>query len=145
MKELIDTDSTTLALSLFDAFAAGELDLWQNRLAPDFTFSYPGLPDGKNVAMARAYNQPFCDAFSDWQTRVHAAAVNGDTVFVDITVHCTHSKPLVTPQGTIPATHRRGAVKAVLMARIRDGLILHEATYWNVPDLMAQLVPSRSA
>lgn len=140
MKDQLDYDNITLARSLFDAFAAGDLGAWQARLAPDFSFDYPGMPGGKGAAAALAYNQPFAAAFSDWVTEVHAAATEGEYVFLSITVHATHSAPLATPQGTLPATHRRGALKAVIFSRIRDGRILHESTYWNVPDLMAQLM-----
>ncbi len=141
MKDLPDAETTRLALSLFDAFAAGDLDRWQARLAPGFTFAYPGMPDGKGAAAARAYNQPFGEACTDWQTEVHDSAINGETVFLDITVYATLAKPLVTPQGTLPGTGKRAAVKCVIMSRIRDGRILHEATYWNVPDLIAQVLP----
>ena len=142
MKDLPDHDTTRLALGLFDAFAAGDLDLWQAHLAPGFTFAYPGMPDGHGAAAARGYNQPFCDAFTDWQTEVHAAATHGETVFLDITVTTTLAKPLVTPQGTLPGTGKRASVRCVVMARIRDGRVLHEATFWNVPDLMAQILPA---
>lgn len=140
MKDMIDFENVALSRCLFDAFAAGDLALWEANLAADFTFSYPGMPDGKGVAAARAYNAPFAVAFSDWVTEVHAAAVEGDCVFQSVTIHATHSGALETPQGTLPATGRRGTVKAVIFAKIRDGKLAHEATYWNVPDLMAQLI-----
>lgn len=139
MKDLIDGDVTTLARSLFDAFAQGDLASWEAVLAEDFTWCYPGVADGRGIAAARAYNAPFNAAFSDWVTEVHAAAVNGETVFLRMTVHATHSAPLVLPDVTLPPTGKRGAVPCVLVAEIRDGRIRHEATYWNVPDLMAQI------
>jgi len=132
----------TQALSLFNAFAAGDLDHWQRQLSPDFTFAYPGVPEGKGIAAARAYNEPFNAAFCDWDIKVHQSAVDGDTTFLLLTVQATHAKPLMTPEGTLVATGRRGAVKAVLVSKTRDGRICHEATYWNVPDLIAQLVPA---
>lgn len=139
MNDLKLSTDADLALSLFHAFAAGNLDAWQARLAPDFTFSYPGLPDGRGAGAARAYNQPFADAFGDWETEVHSAAQAGGTVFLEITVRATHMAPLVAPEGTLPASGRRGAVKAMLVAEIAGGQIRREATYWNVPDLVAQI------
>lgn len=135
------TDDVTLALSLFNAFAAGDLDRWQKLLTPNFTFAYPGMPEGRGADAARAYNQPFADAFSDWHTDLHHWAKSGDGIFLLITVHATHSRPLVTPAGALPPSGRRGAVKAVLFAEIVNGHIQHEATYWNVPDLVAQIAP----
>ncbi len=139
MNQTLKTDRVRLALSLFDALATGDLDAWQSRLAPDFTFSYPGMPDGKGVDAARAYNDPFAPAFSDWKVDVHRSAISDDTVFVEMTVNATHSGPLVTPEGTLPASGRRGAVKCVLVSQQRGDRILREATYWNVPDLVAQI------
>lgn len=142
MKDRIDHDQIMLARTLFDAFAEGNLDRWQALLAPGFTFRYPGLADGKGAAAARAYNQPFGDAFSDWMTEVHRVAVEGDTVLLEMTIHARHTGPLVTPQGTFAATGRSGAVPCAMVAVIRDRRICYEATYWNVPDLMAQLFPA---
>lgn len=139
MKDMTQIEMTTLARSLFDAFAKGDLDGWQAVLSPEFTWSYPGVADGRSIAAARAYNEPFNAAFADWVTEVHSAAISGETVFLRMTVHATHAAPLVLPQGTVPPSGKRGSVPCVLVAEIRDGLIRHEATYWNVPDLMAQI------
>jgi ketosteroid isomerase-like protein len=139
MTQTLKTDPVKLALSLFDALAAGDLGPWSARLAPEFTFAYPGMPSGKGKQAAEAYNAPFAAAFSDWKTEVHRSAVSGDTVFIEMTVQATHSAPLVTPDGTLPASGRRGAVKAVLVSKQKGDRILYEATYWNVPDLVAQI------
>ncbi len=142
MKDLTLSPDARLALSLFRAFAEGDLDRWQALLAPDFTYSYPGVPDGRGAAAARAYNQPFADAFGDWDTEVHSVAQDGGTVMLEITVRATLVAPLVTPEGTLPASGRRGAVRAVVVAEIGGGRIRREATYWNVPDLVAQILPA---
>jgi limonene-1,2-epoxide hydrolase len=139
MNQILATDRVQLALSLFNAFAAGDLRLWQDRLAPDFAFSYPGMPDGRGIDAARAYNDPFTSAFSDWKIDVHGTATAGDTVFVEMTVNATQSGPLVTPDGTLPASGRRGSVKCVLVSRQKGDRIVHESTYWNIPDLVAQI------
>ena len=139
MKDMTHIEMTTLARNLFDGFAKGSLDDWQAALAPDFTWCYPGMPEGRGIVAARAYNEPFNAAFTDWVTDVHAAATDGDTVFLQMTIHATHAAPLATPQGILPASGKRGAVPCVLVAKFRDGLICHEATYWNVLDLMAQI------
>lgn len=143
MKAAHETDRIHLATTLFDAFAAGDLDRWEARLAPDFTFDYPGLPNGRGAAAARAFNEPFLAACSDWRTEVHHAATEGDWVLIQMTVTATQSGDLVSPEGTLPASGRRGSVKAAMVVEIRDdGLIHHEATYWNVPDLVKQLAPA---
>lgn len=139
MNQIVATDRVSLALSLFDAFAAGDLGRWQERLAADFTFSYPGMPDGRGIDAARAYNAPFTAAFADWKIEVRNSAVSGETVFAEITINATHKGALATPAGTLPATGRRCRVECVLVSRQRGGRILRESTYWNVPDLLAQI------
>lgn len=47
MKDMTYIEMTTLARSLFDAFAKGDLDSWQAVLSPDFTWSYPGVANGR--------------------------------------------------------------------------------------------------
>lgn len=141
MTTTAETEKIALARSLFDAFALGNLAAREDKLAANFTFSYPGLPDGRGIAAARAYNQPFADAFSDWKTEVEQSAISGNTVFLLIKVHATMTGPLASKDGVLPPSGRRGVVPAVVVAEIENGKIRHEATYWNVPDLVVQLMP----
>ncbi len=140
MTNAATTEQVKLARSLFDSFAAGDLDVWEAKLAPDFTFGYPGLRYGEGVDAARAYNEPFNAAFTDWDTEVHSAAVDGDTILLRMTVNATHSGALVTPEGILPPTGVRGKVEVALLAKTRGGKIVREETLWNVPELMAQLM-----
>ena len=47
--------------------------------------------------------------------------------------------PLNTPAGAIPPTGKKASVDGVLITTIKAGKIVREETYWNVPDLLAQL------
>jgi len=51
----------------------------------------------------------------------------------------THDGPLATPTGPIPPTGKKGSIDGVLIATIKNGKIVREETYWNIPDLLAQL------
>jgi len=51
----------------------------------------------------------------------------------------THDGPLATAKGIIPPTGKKGSIDGVLIATIKEGKIVREETYWNVPDLLAQL------
>ncbi len=133
------SEQITLGRSLFDAFAAGDLDSWQAKLAPDFTFGYPGLRNGSGAAAAREFNAPFNAAFSDWTTVVHCAAVDGDTILMRLIVSFTHSKPLALPYGTLDASGARCDVDVAMVVKVRDGKILREETLWNVAELVDQI------
>ena len=125
--------------ALFDAFMARDLSLWQRQLAPNFTASYPGMRDCPSAEAARAFNAPFIAAFSDLHFQVTSTLVDANRVFYTWTARGTHDGPLVTPQGTLPASGKKGTVDGVLIATVENGRILREETYWNVPDLLAQI------
>jgi ketosteroid isomerase-like protein len=132
-------EQIALGRSLFDAFAAGDLETWQSKLAHDFTFGYPGLRNGTGAAAAREFNTPFNAAFSDWTTVVHSAAMDGDTILMRLTVSFTHSKPLALPGGTLDALGARCDVDVAMVVTVRDGKILREETLWNVAELVDQM------
>lgn len=132
-------EQIALGRSLFDAFAADDLESWQRKLAPDFTFGYPGLRNGSGAAAAREFNAPFNAAFSDWTTVVHTAAVDGDTILMRLTVSFTHSKPLALPNGILDALGARCDVDVAMVVETRDGKIVREGTLWNVAELVDQI------
>ena len=132
-------EQISLGRSLFDAFASDDLESWQSKLAPDFTFGYPGLRNGSGAAAAREFNAPFNAAFSDWNTVVHSAAVDEDTILMRLTVSFTHSKPLALPGGTLEASGARCDVDVAMVVKTRAGKIVREETLWNVAELVDQI------
>lgn len=136
-------EQITLGRTLFDAFAADDLEAWQSKLAHDFTFGYPGLRNGRGAASAREFNAPFNAAFSDWATVVHAAAVDGDTILMRLTVSFTHSNALALPSGTLEASGVRCNVDVAMVVTTRNGKIVREETLWNVAELLDQIKLSK--
>ena len=139
MSHTATAEQISLARSLFDSFGAGNLDVWQSKLAPDFTFGYPGMRYGEGIAAARTFNEPFNAAFTDWNTVVRNAAVDGDTILMRMTVSFTHSSPLALPDGVLPPKNARCDVEVAMLVQVRDGKIVREETLWNVPELVAQI------
>jgi ketosteroid isomerase-like protein len=136
-------EQIALGRSLFDAFAADDLEIWQAKLAHDFTFGYPGLRYGSGAAAAREFNAPFNAAFSDWATVVHAAAVDKDTILMRLTVSFTHTKPLALPHGTLDTSGARCDVDVAMVVETRDVKIVREETLWNVAELVDQIKSAR--
>lgn len=132
-------DITTIGRAVLDAIEAHDMDRWEAVLAPEATFSYPGLRDNPDRATARAYNEPFLAAFSDLHFTYDRILVQGDTVVYSWRGTGTHDGPLALPTGTVPPTGRTGDVAGVLVAVVRDGKIVREETYWNQIELLAQL------
>ena len=127
-----------VARSLFDAFNSRDFARWERNLAPDFVADYPCAP-GLGRDAARAYNAPFAAAFPDLRFDVLRTIVQGDTVVLDGTVGGTLTAPLASPNGVIPPNGRKGGVRIVLIAEVRDGKIVREQTVWNQLDLLQQL------
>ncbi len=73
--------------------------------------------------------------------------MQGNTVVLDATAEGTFDRPLHSPEGIIPPNGRKGGVRIVLIAEVRDGRIAHEQTVWNQLDLFQQLglIPSHAA
>jgi steroid delta-isomerase-like uncharacterized protein len=125
--------------ALLDAFNTRDLDTWQAKLADTFTASYPGMREISNKDVARAYNGPFLQAFSDLSMQVTQVIADGDAVVYKWIGSGTHDGSLATPSGAIPPTGRKAAIPGVLVTTIKDGKITREETYWNQVELMAQL------
>ena len=130
---------TQIGRALLDGFNGRDLGAWEAALAPDATFSYPGLRGGCDRATAVAFNASFPAAFSDRHFAVTRTIAQGDTVAYCWVATGTHDGPLATPNGAIPPTGRRGEIPGVLIATVRDGRIVREETYWNLVELLGQL------
>jgi len=86
------------------------------------------------------------DSFKVWKTafpqgtaEVTNQIVQGDHVTSEVVYKATHTGPLVSPTGTIPATNKPIVLKTMLVSSFRDGLIQRERTYFDQADLMRQL------
>ena len=127
------------ARALIDAFNAHDLSIWERALAEDFVGEYP-MARGLGKAQARAYNEGFLTAFSDFSFTLHKAIANGESVALHWTGGGTHDGPLQTPTGqTIPPTGKRGTLSGVFLVDVKDGKITRERTYWDEFELMSQL------
>jgi steroid delta-isomerase-like uncharacterized protein len=128
-----------LGTALLDAFNRRDLAAWEQQLASDVAISYPGFRHQTGAAAARAYNAPFLVAFSDLQFRVTSTTREGDRIVSTWQAIGTHDGDLVTPNGIIPPTGRRGIVDGVLIVTVADGRIVKEETYWDRLELLSQL------
>ncbi len=63
----------------------------------------------------------------------------GDTVVVEFTGRGTHTGPLVTSMGEIPATGRSLTLKLCDVLEFRDGMVTMQRTYFDTGSMMVQL------
>jgi steroid delta-isomerase-like uncharacterized protein len=84
--------------------------------------------------------------FKAWKTAFPQATAEvtnqialGDQVTSEIVYKATHTGPLVSASGTIPATNKPVVLKVMQISSFRNGLIQRERTYYDQTDFMHQL------
>jgi len=85
------------------------------------------------------YWRRFFAAFPDLSGRDEFKAESGDTAINEWSASGTHSGPMETPEGTIPATGKRLTLRGADAITVRDGLIRSHRVYYDQLGFMTQL------
>ena len=121
----------------YSLFADGKLDAADELFAEDAKFVMPPGPMTK--AEHRVLGDGFKAAFPDSNMVVEHAVDGGDEVFVEGRYLGTHTGPMESPQGTIPATGNKIELRFADYFRVSGGLITDHRTYWDQAQMMTQL------
>lgn len=78
-------------------------------------------------------------AFPDSKATFQNAHVSGNTVILELTWHGTHTGPLRTAAGEIPATGKPIELRACQIVDVADGKTQQIRQYFDMATLMAQL------
>lgn len=133
-------DNATLARRLYEAFNERKFDELTEAMASDGQITVVGTgdtyqgPDG-----ARQYNKMWADGFPDASITVDSIISSGDCVVVEFTGRGTHTGPLVTSMGAIPATGRSVTLHLCDVTEFSDGKIVSQRNYFDSGSLMAQI------
>lgn len=133
-------DNATLARRLHEAFNERKFDELTEAMASDGQITVVGTgdtyqgPDG-----ARQYNKMWADGFPDASITVDSIISSGDCVVVEFTGRGTHTGPLVTSMGAIPATGRSVTLHLCDVTEFSDGKIVSQRNYFDSGSLMAQI------
>src|SRR5688572_17847788 len=87
----------------WSAFESGKLDEVASLIDPDCHFKMPGLElrgAGPLLEVLRGYRV----AFPDIRHEVRSFVESGDTIAIELFVRGTHTGPMQTPQGPVPAS-----------------------------------------
>jgi steroid delta-isomerase-like uncharacterized protein len=126
------SDRYTELINAHDADGIGAL------FADDGVFVEPeGEFKGRDAIVG--YWRRMFEAFPDMRGRDDLKAEAGDTAFNEWTVGGTHSGPLETPEGAIPATGKRVTLRGCDLVAVRDGRIYEQRAYYDQLSLMTQL------
>ena len=135
-----DQDAMSLATALLDQFNrrdfAGMLETSGGR--PDYTEIGTGrhITDADEMVAAL---EAWTTGFPDVKGTVLSAMRDGDRLAVEIQWAGTHTGPLETPSGTLPASGNPTSTRAVEIFTIRDGRIANMTHYLDVMGMLTQI------
>jgi steroid delta-isomerase-like uncharacterized protein len=87
----------------------------------------------------RQFMQGWVNAFPDAQVEVRRVTAGEDGAAVEFVGRGTHTGPLTTPGGTIPATGRRGELALCEVLEIEQGQVRRVRSYFDSATLLRQL------
>jgi len=133
-------DNVAIARRLYDAFNERKFDELAEAMAPDGQITVAGTGDTfQGPEGARQYNKAWVDGFPDGMATIDRIVSSGEFVVVEFTGRGTHTGPLVSSMGTIPATGRSVTLHLCDVTEFSDGKILSQHSYFDSGSLMAQL------
>jgi steroid delta-isomerase-like uncharacterized protein len=85
------------------------------------------------------YAMDWLNAFPDARLIVHNEIVAGDWAVQECTFEGTHTAPMQSPMGEIPATNRTLSGRCVQVIRVEGDVAVEEKLYYDQVDVMTQL------
>lgn len=126
--------------SVYELFNKKEVDGLLNLVTDDFVLhdmalgmTWHGKTGWKEWLDNWAISMP------DAKTRIDSIAGDGDLIFTEHTGTGTHTGPLQTPGGAIPATGKTITLQFAEAFSLRDGKIRQMKAYWDSATMMRQL------
>lgn len=133
-------DNLSIARRLYDGWNERKFDELADMMAPDGRIEIIGSgdvfegPDG-----SRRYSTMWSGGFPDGKVTIDNIFGSGDSVVIEYTGSGTHTGPLLTSMGEIPATGRSMTMKLCDVVQFRDGKVASQHTYFDTGSMMAQL------
>jgi len=134
MTEVKDTSDRFVA-----AFNAHDESALLALHAADIKFNAPGGFKATNAKDATAYAMTWLKAFPDGKIKVRSEITSGPWVVQEILMEGTHTAPLESPTGTIPATHKKVVGYGVQLLRVENAKIAEARIYFDQLDQLSQL------
>lgn len=147
MSETNDSPRSTRAVAqaVLSAFQSHDLDAFREQLAPDaclIDVVSNHRVDGADAVIDAVV--PTLAAFPDLGVEVVSLTVDGERAVAELMRRGTHTGPLRTPEGEIPATDQRARMPEVIVMEMDEGLVAEMRAYMDRHDIMKQLGVSTS-
>jgi steroid delta-isomerase-like uncharacterized protein len=129
-----------LGQALIESFNQGDLARFRGMLAPDVVYEETGT--GRRLEGADAYIaalESWKRAIPDATGTIRKSVADGDTAMFEVVWEGTHSGPLESPAGAIPASGKRVRVPAVVASTVRGDKVTSVRHYLDVLSLLQQI------
>ena len=139
--EALTADQTVeLARNQVDAFSTGNWEQLRARLASDSRYDELGTQrkiegSEKIVELFKSWKMAFPDAVGT----VTSAVASGNKAVLEVTWKGTHTGPLETPEGTIPASGKPQETPAALFFTFEGDMIKESRHYFDSMTLLKQI------
>ena len=108
--------------------------------APDVVYDEVGTQRViRGIADYLAASKEWAGAFPDSKATFGDAHASGDTAVLEVTWRGTHTGPLQTPAGAVPATHKTIEIRACLVVTVADGRVRTARHYFDMVTMLTQL------
>jgi steroid delta-isomerase-like uncharacterized protein len=131
---------STVAHQIIDTFSQGNIDGLRALVDPDVVYEEIGT--GRRVQGADAYLdllRGWRQAFPDVGGKVTSDIQSGNQMALEITWAGTHTGPLVTPTGEIPATGKPIEMQASFWCTVRNGKVVEIHNYIDMLTMLQQI------
>jgi steroid delta-isomerase-like uncharacterized protein len=136
----MEADNGGVVRSFFEAFNAGDLDAAAATVSSDFElWDVAAGHRFHGPAGCRQWLETFRIALPDAHTELVNVFVEGSRVATEHIGRGTHTGPLVTPAGTIPATGRPVELRLAELYEVQEDRITRLNAYYDSASLMRQL------
>ncbi len=137
---MADSDAVRVGEAFLNGFNKGDWDAVRAAVADNSVYEEYGTQrriEGADAVM---------DVFKAWKTampdvqgRIQKVAASGDSAIFEVVWEGTHSGPLMTPDGTIPASGKSQRTPGVLSVDVQDGVIVASRNYFDMLTLLQQI------
>ena len=137
---MADSDNISIARRLYEDWNRRDFDHLAGLLATDGEIMLVGSgtsfrgPDG-----ARQFAQMWATAFPDGKVTIERAAASGDQVTVEHTGRGTHTGPLQSPGGDVPATGKSITLQLCDVFTIESDQVKSMRSYFDSVSLLTQI------
>ena len=123
---------------LWQAMETGAFEQLSEVVTPDCEFRMPGA-ELHGVQELWGLQQLWWSAFPDLKHEISHYVENADTLACELHVTGTHSGPLQSPKGIVPATGKKVVFESCDYLRFRDGKVASWHAYTDMLSFQQQL------